>query len=80
MPPRMPIWTAPDRAALLDGARERRAVMVVGAEIVGAGVAMGVDVHHADRPLGGDRAQDRQRNRMVAAGGKRNHPGGMDAR
>ena len=63
---------------LLDRARERRAVMVVGAEIVGAGIAMGVDVHHANRAQGGDRAQDRQRDRMVAAGGQRHDPGLVD--
>ena len=38
---------------------------------------MGVDVDHADRALGGDRAQDRQRDRVVAAGRQRHDPGGV---
>ena len=37
---------------------ERRAVVEAGTAIVIAGVAMGVDVDHAERAVLGDRAQD----------------------
>ena len=37
--------------ALLHRAAERRAVVEARAQVVVAGVAMGVDMHHADRPM-----------------------------
>ena len=46
--------------AFLDGAAEGGAVVEAGAEIVVAGVAMGVDMDHADGALGGDGAEDGQ--------------------
>ena len=64
--------------ALLDGAAERRAVGVfLAAEIAVAGVGMGVEMDQADRPLAGDRAQDRQGDQMVAAGRQRRRAGGV---
>src|SRR5581483_1976982 len=53
-----------------DGAAERRSVSVfVAAEIGVPGIAMGVEMHHAERRLTlGDAAHDRQRDQMVATG------------
>src|SRR5262249_359626 len=62
----------------LDGATERGAVMEFGAEITVAGGAMSVEMTHAERPLLGDRAEDRQGNGMIAAGGERHGAGRMD--
>ena len=64
--------------ALVDRAAERRAVVEARAEVVVAGVAMGVDVDHADGPLRADRAQDRQADRMVAADRQRHDLGRDD--
>ena len=48
-------------------------VLVV-AEIAVVGVGMGVEMDHADRPLLGDGAEDRQRDQVVAAGRQRQAP------
>lgn len=54
--------------AFLDRAAERRAVgQFVVAEIAVPGIGMGVEMHHADRPVLGDGAHDRQRDQVVAA-------------
>ena len=49
--PRMPIWMTRlgVEQALLHRAAERRAVVIPAAEVIVAGIAMRVDVHHADR-------------------------------
>ena len=39
---------------------ERSAVMELGALEGAAGIAVGIDVHHAERPPGAERLQDRQ--------------------
>ena len=63
---------------LLDGAAERRAMGIfLAAEIAVAGVGMGVEMHDPDRPLAGDRAQDRQGDEMIAAGRQRRRSGGV---
>ena len=54
--------------AFLDGAAKRRAVGVfLSPKIAVAGVGMGVEMDEPDRPLAGDRAQDRQGDEMIAA-------------
>jgi hypothetical protein len=35
------------------------------AEIVVAGVAVGIDMDHSERPISGNRPQDRQRDRVI---------------
>src|ERR1035437_659605 len=49
------------------------------AHIVVAGVAMRVDMHHADRTAGGERAQDRQADRGIAADRDRDDAAGDHA-
>ncbi len=65
----------------LDRHFERPAVMVFMPEEFRPGVAMGIEMHHGERltvhPC--QRFEDRQGDRMVAAGGKRQDPGGGDA-
>ena len=63
---------------LVHGAAERRAVMEARAKVVVAGVAMGVDMDHADGPLRRDRAQYRQADRVVAADRQRHDLGRDD--
>ncbi len=65
---------------LLHRPPERRAVMEFRAEIIVAGVAMGIEMDHADRAVLGDGAEDRQGDRMVAARRDRHDPGGVDRR
>ena len=48
------------------------------AEIVVAGVAVGIELHHAERPIFGNRSQDRQRDRMIAANRQRRYASRMD--
>ena len=58
-----------EEQAFLDGAAERRAVGIeIVTEITVVGVGVGVEMNHADRPLAGDAAEDRQRDEMIAAG------------
>ena len=52
---------------LFDRPAKRRAVMEARAEIVIARVAIGIDVHQAERSIPGNCAQNRKRDRMVAA-------------
>jgi len=40
---------------------------------------MRIEMHHADRPAAGDRAEDRQGDRMIAAGGDRRRSRCVDA-
>src|SRR5439155_11694094 len=54
--------------SLLDGATERRAVEELRAEVLVPRVGMRIEMDDADGPVPArDRAQDRQRDRMVAA-------------
>ena len=68
--PRMPTWMNrfPSMMPFLDRAAERRAVKVLAAEILVPGVDVRVELHQRQRtvPLR-ERAQDRQRDRVVAA-------------
>ena len=57
--------------AVLDGDAERAAMVVLVAEQLRAGIAMGVEMDHAERPVGGNRLHDRQGDRVVAAAGQR---------
>ena len=57
---------------LLDRAPERRAVEELAAEVLVPGVGMRVEVHDAERPVAArQRAQDRQRDRVIAADAER---------
>ena len=58
---------------------ERAAVMELGALEGPAGVAVGIDVHEPDRPLGAQRLEDRQGDRVIAADAQRRHAGRGDA-
>ena len=50
---------------------ERRAVRKLRPEKLAPGIAVRVDVHHADRAIGGDRLENRERNRVIPARGDR---------
>jgi hypothetical protein len=61
----------PVEQALLRGAPERRAVRVGGAEVRVPGIEVCVEVDDGDRPVhGGERAQQRERDRVVATQGE----------
>ena len=64
--------------ALLHRPAERCAVVKARAQVVVARVAMGIDMHHADRPAGGDGAQDGQGYRVIPADRQRHHAGLAD--
>src|SRR6266496_5045345 len=56
---------------LLDGIEEDRAMTVFLAEGIGPGIDMGIEMDEAHRPMPfGERAQQRQRDRMIAAQGE----------
>src|SRR5690606_15184249 len=65
--------------ALEHSVPEWAAVVELVAFELSTGVAVGVDVNEAHRPLASDRTQDRQRNRVIAPHGKR-HDAGIDQR
>src|SRR3982074_1270702 len=48
------------------------------AEIVVAGVAVGIDMAHAERPISGNCPQDRQRDRMITADRQRRYASRMN--
>ena len=48
------------------------------AEIVVAGVAVGIDMDHAERPISGNCPQDRQRDRMITADRQRRYASRMN--
>src|SRR5262249_47922997 len=53
-------------------------MMKARAKIVVSGVAVGVDMDHAERPICGDCSQDRQRDRMITADRQRRNPSRMN--
>jgi len=50
----------------LDRPPERRTVMKLGTEIIVAGVAVGIDMHHADGAVAGDGTKNGQCDRVIA--------------
>src|SRR5215475_5424064 len=48
------------------------------AEIVVSGVAVGIDMDHAERSISGNCPQDRQRNRMITADRQRRYASSMN--
>src|SRR6266853_4307835 len=52
--------------------------MKAGAEIVVAGVAVGIDMDHAERPISGSCPQDRQRDRVITADRQRRYANRMN--
>ena len=64
---------------LFDRAAERRAVEVLAAEVLVPRVDVRVELHEPERTVApGERTQNRQRDRMVAADHDRPRPGGRD--
>src|SRR5262249_33622103 len=64
--------------SLLNGPAERCTVMEARADIVIAGVAMGIDMHQAERSIPCDRPQNRERDRMVPTDRQGRHASRMD--
>src|SRR6266536_1033005 len=63
---------------LLDRPSEWRAVMETRAEIVVAGIAVGIELHQAERSIFGNGSQDRQRDRMIADHRERGYASRID--
>jgi hypothetical protein len=63
---------------LFDRPAKRRAVMEARSEIVIARVAMGIDMHQAERSIPDNCPQNQKRDRMVAADRQRRHASFMD--
>src|SRR6266516_1491415 len=63
---------------LLDRPAEWRAVMETRAEIVVTGIAVGIELNHAERSIFGNGSQDRQRDRMIAAHRQRGYASRID--
>ena len=61
--------------AVLDSQAKRGSVSELGTEELSPGVGMGIDVHHTDGRIGGNRLEYGVGNRMVAARADRQHAG-----
>ena len=73
-PPRMPIWMTRSGSSTPSSTAWRNGPpwWNFGAFVFAGGVAMGIDVDHAERAVAAERLEDRQRDRMIAADGQRN--------